>query len=183
MSPSCPVQINSLSTRMSDKTATQTKRMLCCKCLKFSKNVHSLAAIKYVLQVCVPHFYLRVSLWPHALRSHRMLQKMKFGWERRQPGYIGREQKKISSHSTNLFKYIQYKSIHIHYSAADITKSNVTKNPVGKVRERRNKLVHSNRNSIAFGCWREGNGLLLYRLLWSKPLHRLRTVAGLTALT
>lgn len=59
--------------------------------------------------------------------------------------------KKKSSRSTNLFKYIQYKSIHIHYSAADITKSNITKNPVGKVRERKKKLVHSNRNSIAFG--------------------------------
>lgn len=75
------------------------------------------------------------------------------------------EDKKISSHSTNLFKYIQYKSKHVHYSAADITKSNVTKNPAGKVGERRKKLVHSNRDSIAFGRRRECNGLLLYRLL------------------
>lgn len=106
----------------------------------------------------------------------------------RQLGCTGREQKKKkTSHSTNLFKYIQYKSIHIHYSAADITKSNVTKqnknNPEGKVGERRIKLVHSNRDSIAFGHWRECNGLLLYRLLWSKTLHTLCTVAGLTALT
>lgn len=42
-------------------------------------------------------------------------------------GVQGENKKKIPSHSTNLFKYIQYKSIHIHYSAADITKSNVTK--------------------------------------------------------
>lgn len=95
MSLPCPVQINSLSTRMSDKTATQTKRMLCHKCLNLSKNVHSLAAIKYVLQVRVPHFYFRVSLWPHTLRSHSMLQKMKLGWECRQLGYIGRGQKNI----------------------------------------------------------------------------------------
>lgn len=59
--------------------------------------------------------------------------------------------KEIPSHSTNLFKYIQYKSIHIHYSAEDITKSNVTKNPAGKVRKRRKKLVHGNRDSLAFG--------------------------------
>lgn len=65
-------------------------------------------------------------------------------------GRIGERTTK-SSHSTNLFKYIQYKSIHIHYSAADITKSNVTKNPVGKAGERRKELVHSNRDSIAFG--------------------------------
>lgn len=105
-------------------------------------------------------------------------------WLRMQTTGVYRERtKKISSHSTNLFKYIQYKSIHIHYSAADITKSNVTKNPVGKVGERRKKLVHSNRYSIAFGRWRECNGLLLYRLLWSKPLRTLCTVAGLTALT
>lgn len=128
MSLPCPVQINSLSTRTSGKTATQTKRTLCCKCLKLSKNVHSLAAIKYLLQVCVPHFYFRVSLWPHTWRNHSVLQQMKPGWERRQLGYRGGGQKKNQpSHSTNLFKYIQYKSIHIHYSAADITKSNVTK--------------------------------------------------------
>lgn len=73
-------------------------------------------------------------------------------------GHTGKDNK-ISSHSTNLFKYIQYKSIHIHYSAADITKSNVTKNPVGKVGQRRKELVHSKRDSIAFGH-QECDGLL-----------------------
>lgn len=125
----------------------QTKRMLCCKCLKWSKNVHSLAAIKYVLQV--PYFYSRVSLWPHTFRSFR---KRNLGENIDNQGVQGEDKKKNkSSHSTNLFKYIQYKSIHIHYSAADITKSNVTKKPCGKGRGKEEKLVDSNRDSIAFG--------------------------------
>lgn len=161
MSLPCPVQINSLSTRMSDKNATQTKRMLCCKCLKWLKNVHSLAAIKYVLQV--PYFYSKVSLWPHTFRSFR---KRNLGENVDNRGVQGEDKKKKSSHSTNLFKYIQYKSIHIHYSAADITKSNVTKNPVGKVRERKKNQYTA--TGIVLPLAAEESvikGLLLYGLL------------------
>lgn len=146
---------------MSDKTATQTKSGTF---LKWSKNVHWLAAM-------VPHFDFRVLLRPHASGSHR---KWNSGDKCRQWGNTGKDNK-ISSHSTNLFKYIQYKSIHIHYSAADITKSNVTKNPVGKVEERRKELVHSNRDSIAFGHQRVW-WAAIYRLLGSKMyvMHRCR---------
>lgn len=111
MSLPCPVQINSLSTRVSDKNATQTKRMLCCKCLKWFKNVHSLAAIKYVLQV--PYFYSRVSLWPHTFRSFR---KRNLGENRDNQGVQGENNNNkknqatvptyLNTYNTKVYTYI-----------------------------------------------------------------------------
>lgn len=106
---SLPCQINSLSTRVSDKNATRTKRMLCCKCLKWSKNVHSLAAIKYVLQV--PYFYSRVSLWPHTFRSFR---KRNLGENIDNQGVQGEDKKKnqatvptyLNTYNTKVYTYI-----------------------------------------------------------------------------
>lgn len=131
MSLPCPVQINSLSTRVSDKNATQTKRMLCCKCLKCLKMYTHWPQLSMYSEYLIFTPGSPCGLIPSEASENET-------WVRTWTTRLFRERtKKKSSHSTNLFKYIQYKSIHIHYSAADITKSNVTKNPVGKVGERK----------------------------------------------